>query len=238
MAWHAGHKPLFDGGDVVCDADHLEAAQAELEHRVCSFMKARHLPIVLGGGHEVAYGTGGGVFAANPIATRIGIVNIDAHLDLRVGPARNSGTSFADLATRAVAERREVHYMCIGVAESSNTEALFNRARSHGASWIFDCDVRRSVDDAVKALLSFVDRCDAIYLSIDMDALPSHEAPGVSAPASLGIPFEVVLTLAKSLAQSEKMCAVDIAEVNPRLDIDNRTARLAARLIHTIIHAR
>lgn len=238
MAWHAGHKPFLDAGDIVCDGEKLEEAQSELEQKIRSLMKARHLPIILGGGHEVAYGTGAGVFSSHLPSSRIGIINIDAHFDLRVAPARNSGTSFADLLARGVAEAREVHYLCVGVAESANTIALFNRAKSYGASWIVDCEVRRSSGDVVKAITSFVDRCDAIYLSVDMDALPSHEAPGVSAPASLGIPFETVFMIAKHLGQSPKLCAVDIAEVNPRFDVDNRTARLAARLVHTLIHAR
>lgn len=186
----------------------------------------------------MAYGTGAGVFSALPPSSRIGIINIDAHLDLRVAASRNSGTSFADLLSRGVAEGREVHYLCVGVAESANTAALFNRAKSYGASWMSDDDVRRSPRDSISALTSFVDRCDTIYLSIDMDALPSYEAPGVSAPASLGIPFESVLSIARHLGQSPKLCAVDIAELNPRFDSDSRTARLAARLIHTIIHAR
>lgn len=239
MAWHAGHRPLRDAGDILCDGGKLEESQHELEQHVQGFITARHLPIILGGGHEVAYGTGGGVFSASPLASRIGIINIDAHLDVRVAPSRNSGTSFADLLSRGVAEGREVHYLCVGIAESSNTTALFNRARNYGASWILDCDVRRSPDDVVKAISSFVDRCDVIYLSIDMDVLPSHEAPGVSAPASLGIPFETVLAISKHLlGQSSKVCAVDIAEYNPNFDIDTRTARLAARIIHTCIHAR
>ena len=68
--------------------------------------------------------------------------------------------------------------------------------------------------------------------------MPASEAPGVSAPATLGVPFETVLRIVTTVAQHPKLRALDLAEVNPNSDIDNRTARLAARLIHSIIHGR
>jgi formiminoglutamase len=238
LAWHAGSVSLCDGGDYICEGEQLEQAQLELAGKVQELLAARHFPIVLGGGHEVAFATGSGVFAAHPSSTRIGIINIDAHLDLRVPPARNSGSSFADLARRALDEKRSFHYMCVGISESSNSGALLARATELGAVCVSDRAVREDTTRIKKQSADFINGVDAVYLSIDMDVFPSFESPGVSAPASLGIPFEVVLELVQMIVQSRKVVALDIAEVNPRFDSDHRTARLAARIIHSVIHTR
>ena len=233
MAWHHHSAGFVDAGDVVCSGSQLEQAQGELSVLVKNLITAGHLPIVIGGGHEVAFGTGSGVFETVDASRRIGVINLDAHLDVRQAPVRNSGTSFHDLF-----QLRTFEYLCIGVAQSSNTAALFERIRNTGGTWILDEDVRRDSEATMKAVAAFLDRCDDVYLSIDSDVMPSSEAPGVSAPATLGVPFETVLRIATTIAQHPKLRAADLAEVNPNFDIDNRTARLAARLIHSIIHMR
>jgi formiminoglutamase len=238
LAWRAGDTSFFDGGDFVCEGDQLEQLHGALSARVQELLSAGHLPIVLGGGHEVAFGTGSGVLAAYPAPTKIGIINIDAHLDLRTPPARNSGSSFADLAARCAEQKREFSYLCLGVSESSNSEALWNRAKSLHAKCFVDSFVRDSWAETRELCSNFIDCYDRVYLSIDMDVLPSYEAPGVSAPASLGVPFEKVLSLVEQVVESKKLSALDIAEVNPRFDSDHRTARLAAKIVHTVIHAR
>jgi formiminoglutamase len=233
MAWHHHSAGFVDAGDVVCNGAQLEQAQHELSGLVKNLISAGHLPIVIGGGHEVAFGTGSGVFETDDASRRIGVINLDAHLDVRHAPVRNSGTSFRDLF-----QLRSFEYLCIGAARSSNTAALFEHVRSNGGAWILDEDVRRDGEATMKAVAALLYRCDDVYLSIDSDVMPASEAPGVSAPSTLGVPFETVLRIATTLAQHPKLRAADLAEVNPNFDIDNRTARLAARLIHSIIHMR
>lgn len=238
MAWHAGTAALFDAGDILCEDTRLEEAQDELAQLVQSSLAASHFPIILGGGHEVAYGTGAGVLAATPSTKSVGIINIDAHFDLRTPPTRNSGSSFADLAMLCRAQHRSLQYLALGISESGNTEALFVRARELGSAWILDEAMRDDPTHLHQTLTQFLAHNDIIHLSIDMDALPSDEAPGVSAPAALGVPLALVLKLITTLAASGKLAAAEIAELNPHYDVDNRTARSAARIIHTLIHRR
>ena len=96
LAWHAT-RPLWDAGDVVCEDDALEAAQAELGAAVAALLGEGQLAIVLGGGHEVAHGSFLGLAAhaaRSAKAPVIGVLNVDAHLDLRTGPRGTSGTPF------------------------------------------------------------------------------------------------------------------------------------------------
>ena len=66
-------------------------------------------------------------------------------------------------------------------------------------------------------------------------ALPASVAPGLSAPAGLGVPAHVILAACQAAAASGKLRHADVVELNPAFDVDSRTARTAARLIHTIL---
>jgi formiminoglutamase len=101
-----------------------------------------------------------------------------------------------------------------------------------------DEEVLASAEAAEKVVNELLSASDDLYLSIDMDVFPAHEAPGVSALAALGVPAAVLLPVIKTVARSGRLRAVDVAELNPTFDLDNRTARLAARIIHAIIHER
>jgi formiminoglutamase len=238
MAWHAGDTHLADWGDLQIGSEGLEGLQTELQSATQALVAAGHIPLVLGGGHEVAFGTGSGVLLSGRKTATLGIINIDAHLDLRVANERNSGTSFSALMDLSAAERRTVSYLCIGTALSSNTPALFSRAKSLGAEWLMDEEVLASAQAAESVVNELLSASDDLYLSIDMDAFPAHEAPGVSAPAALGVPAAILLPVIKTIVRSGRLRAVDVAELNPTFDLDNRTARLAARIIHAIIHER
>ncbi len=67
--------------------------------------------------------------------------------------------------------------------------------------------------------------------------LPGAVAPGVSAPAARGVPLEVLEPLLDVVAGSGKLRVADVAELNPALDADGRTARTAARVIGRLVDA-
>jgi len=75
---------------------------------------------------------------------------------------------------------------------------------------------------------------EVIYLSFDIGVLPAHQAPGCSAPAALGVELDLLLPLIGHIKKSGKLILADIAEVNPVFDIDNCTARVAARIVHLL----
>ena len=237
LAWHR-QGPAFDAGDVVCADGDLEAAQARLGQNVCALLEAGHLPIVLGGGHEVAFGSWLGLaeHLTNGAVPRIGIVNFDAHFDLR-DPAQvhSSGTPFAQIAEQCAARGWPFRYACLGVSRASNTRALFQRAAELGVLVREDHEIREASLAAISAdLQRFVDECDVLHLSIDIDVLPACEAPGVSAPAARGVPLALLEPLLAQLRDSGKLRLAELAELNPCHDLDSRTARLAARLVHLL----
>lgn len=239
LAWHR-QGPAFDAGDVCCADGDLDAAQQRLGASVAELLGAGHLPVVLGGGHEVAYGSWQGVAAhlANKLARspRLAIVNFDAHFDLR-DPAHvhSSGTPFAQIAEACAARGWPFRYACLGVSRAANTRALFQRASELGVLVREDFEIRESTLESIGAELdAFIADADAVYLTVDLDVLPAWESPGVSAPAAHGVPVALLEPLIERLQASGKLLLAELAELNPEHDQDHRTARVAARLIHRL----
>lgn len=239
LAWHRS-APAYDAGDVVCADGELEAAQARLAHALAEVLAGGHFPLVLGGGHEVAFGTWQGLAAhlerSGERAPRIGIINLDAHFDLRdPAHAHSSGTPFAQIAQAAAARGWPFRYACLGVSRASNTRALFRRAAELDVLVREDREITPANLAEVQAALDvFIADCEHLYLTIDIDVLPACEAPGVSAPAARGVPLALLEALAEQVRDSGKLRVADLAELNPEHDIDQRTARVAARLIHLL----
>ncbi|WP_347753633.1 formimidoylglutamase [Agrococcus sp. ProA11] len=225
---------IHDAGTVVAGTA-LEDGQERLGRAIAGLIDAGQLPIALGGGHEIAYGSYLGIAdtAARAARPRLGVLNLDAHFDLRSAPRASSGTPFRQLLEREEALGRSVDYAVIGISEPSNTRALFDTAAQHGVRWLLDDESRTPA--AVDGFLdTFLDGIDLLHLTIDLDVLPAWIAPGVSAPAASGVPLEVVQHVCDRASASGKLALVDVAELNPAFDIDGRTARVAARLIHRI----
>jgi formiminoglutamase len=233
-AWH-GNRAVFDIGDVVCEADQLESAQAELGSAVAEQLTLARLPVVLGGGHEVAFGSWQGLrqhALAMHETPRIGILNLDAHFDLRAGAKGSSGTPFRQIADDCKVLGWPFQYGCLGIAPLSNTAALFERARNLGVWWRDDRQMEPArLPEILTQLADFFARCDLLYLSICLDVLPASVAPGVSAPAAGGVALSVIESIIDAAIACGKLTLCDIAELNPRFDIDSRTAKVAARLV-------
>ncbi len=235
MAWQHGDLPVFDAGDVVCVDDELESAQRAFGEEVVSLLADGFRPIGLGGGHETAYGSwlGLAAFAAKQKRIpRIGIINFDAHFDLRTAERASSGTPFKQISDDCKRRGWPFQYACLGIAETANTAALFNQAGRLGVWWETDSVTQCAENPELLAKLDrFVRGVDWLYVSICLDVLPAGVAPGVSAPAGFGMPLAVLESLLKSLKQSGKVRFTDIVELNPKFDIDQRTAKVAARLV-------
>lgn len=231
-----GEPALWDAGDVECPGaasdDALEAAQEALAQRVAAVMAQGCRPLVLGGGHEVAWGTFQGLMRARPDLRRPLIVNLDAHFDLRQAARGNSGTPFRQIAQWCSAQALPFDYHVLGISRFANTRALFDRADALGVRYWLDEALQRPAQmaEAQASLAQALQACDGVYLTVCLDVLPAPIAPGVSAPAPLGLPLAQVETVIDQVLASGRLVASDIAELNPALDPAGVTARVAARI--------
>ena len=227
---------IFDFGDVQCVDQALESAQSELANRVAQAMHQNSLPLVLGGGHEVAWGSFQGIRQARPELKRLLIINFDAHFDLRSAQQGNSGTPFRQMQEWCAVHQQAFDYRVLGISRFANTQALFERADALGVRYWLDQDLQypHGLAAAQQALNEDLARCDAVYLTICLDVLPGSCAPGVSAPAALGVPLGALECLMDTILATGKLIAADIAELNPELDRDKLTAKIAARMVARI----
>jgi len=246
LAWHGtAESRLYDAGDVACGDGNLELAQARFAGRLGEILRDGHRVVGIGGGHEIAWASYQGIAAAfdgDARLHRFGIINFDAHFDLRqpeTAGRGSSGTPFLQIAAARAAAGLPFHYLCLGLSEAANTRALFERAAALGARHVKDVDIGR--DLAADAVREFVAGCDAVYCTFCLDVLPAATAPGVSAPAGLGVPLHRAVELLRLVVAEcgrgprDKLVMADVAELNPLHDAsDARTARAAARIVYDL----
>lgn len=235
------HIILADAGDIVCDDGDLESAQRDLGAMIQKVREANYLPVVLGGGHEVAWGCFQGAKPLQP-KQEFGVINFDAHFDLREPSEHTgftSGTGIWQMHDWCVQRNHPFHYLVVGIQQYSNTRRLFETADDMGAKYFLAEEFTNDhLEKLVTAINAVMANSDVLQLTIDLDVFAACHAPGVSALAFNGIaPNAMFKRLLRHIVFSGKVGSVDIAELNPKYDIDNRTARLAASIIFDIVQA-
>lgn len=229
---------IFDAGNVVCVGDDMEKAQSVLAEKVTQILNYKGLPLLLGGGHDIAYGHYNGIkkFVGND--QKIGIVNLDAHFDLRSNEdGNNSGTPFYQIATENNNQKFDFPYLCLGIRNDANDSILFERAREWNIKYIeAELFHKQNTSYVINKINEFCKDLDFVYLTIDLDGFSSAFAPGVSAASPMGFSVDIALVALETLIATNKLISADVAELNPTYDHDDQTAKLAASLLHFIIH--
>ncbi|OGT46465.1 MAG: formimidoylglutamase [Gammaproteobacteria bacterium RIFCSPHIGHO2_12_FULL_41_20] len=229
----------YDVGNIVCLDHDLEASQYALGEVIALLLENRITPIVLGGGHELAWGHFQGIAKTYP-HQHLGIINFDAHFDMEpMHPRHQAGAStpFTQIAEAHRAARRHFDYNCIGIQHAGNIRQLFDTAKHYHTHIILADELHQGQQEKC---LDFVDRVidqnEIIYLSLALDVFATPYAPGVSSVQPLGLNPWHVIPLIRQIAGSGKVIGYDIAELCPRYDIHHCTAKLAALMIYEIIH--
>jgi len=229
---------LVDAGNIYCIDGQLETAQAALSDFITELLSLGYRTLVLGGGHEVVYPHYSAIknfLKKGETGRNIGIINFDAHFDLREpgisGPT--SGTGFWQIAQDCKDLGMPFRYFPIGIQQHSNTRRLYKTAEELQINYIAAEDFRVGREAQVlDSLQSFMSGSDAIYLTIDLDVFASAYAPGVSAVAPVGtVPDAFFLRILRTILNNKKLMSIDIAELNPLYDQDDRTAKLAAWIV-------
>ena len=237
MAYHLPHDiQVFDLGNIVTLEDNMEASHDLVTEKVTELLSNRYFPIILGGGHDLAYAHGRGVFRqVKSKGEKLGIINLDAHFDLRpmVNGKGHSGSPFYQLAQEYP---NDFQYLCLGIQSAANPQSLFTTARQLKCTWMeIDDFTLADWENIVQVLDHFCSKVNKIYLSIDLDGFSSAYAPGVSAPSPMGFSPELAFKFLEWIARSGKLISMDVVELNPKFDQDNATSRLAARCVEFIL---
>ncbi|MEL7159335.1 MAG: formimidoylglutamase [Bacteroidota bacterium] len=236
MAAHFGPETVIaDAGTVSCPDGDLETCQATYAEIVSRLRRQGIIPIGIGGGHDIAFGTYSGLRAALP-SGRIGILNFDAHFDLRAptdGP--NSGTPFHQILAR---HGKDTAYCVVGIQRLGNTPFLFQTAADLGVTYLErplcanDPMSRKAVSQRLR---SFIDEVDHLYVTVDLDGFSAAYAPGVSASSPVGFSPSFFFPVLEEVLRSSKLVGLDVAEFNPLYDRADNTLRLLGNVIAAVL---
>ncbi len=237
---------VFDAGDIFYhdiapSHDSLLSTQLALSTAIQILLFNGFFPIVLGGGHEMAFGHYHGLHFFFQHNTKVkskedlGIINFDAHFDLRTmdNEQGTSGTPFYQIAK--LVKKRPFPYLCLGIQKGSNTKNLFNTVEELGAQYIFADKINLRQRATLTEIETFIQDKKYLYLTICMDVFDSAFAPGVSAPASNGLLPLNFFPILRAIINSNKLVGVDIAEMSPAHDIDQHTAKLASLILFNLL---
>lgn len=212
-----------------------------LHHRVAASIHDGRFPLVVGGDHSIAVGS----IAGAAKHKRIGVIWFDAHGDLntiQTSPSGNvHGMSLAaslgyghPSLTRIGNSHPKVlpeHVVLIGTRSlDPGEEELIRRTgiQMFSARDIHQLGIREIMK---RAITLAAEQTDGVHLSLDVDGLDSSDAPGVGTPVSGGIRLREAQLGMRLLAESGALISADFVEVNPALDLRNRTAHAAVELI-------
>jgi formiminoglutamase len=230
----------YDAGDIICTDHDMEASQKALADVVALLLSANIRPLIIGGGHEAAWGEYQAIASVYPPNKRLGIINIDAHFDLQpLHPSHRSSatTAFYQIGEAHKASQKKFDYNCIGIQHAGNIRQSFEIAKQFNTRFILADDLHQGLQEKC---FDFTDRVidenHLIYMSLSLDVFSPAFAPGVGTIQPLGLYPWHIIPLIRQLAASGKVVCYDIVEHVPRYDIDHRTAKLAASLIYEIIH--
>jgi len=203
-------------------------------------------PLVLGGDHSIAVGTVSGVaesFRRN--GKTLGLLWFDAHADFNtpeISPSGNvHGMPMAAIMGYGPAELTKIfgfspkiqpqHAVQIGIREVDPAERQLVKDSGIRVFTMKDID-RRGIGSVMDEALSIVSTStDGFAVTLDADFLDPYESPGVATPVRGGADYREAHLAMEMIADTQKMVSFEITEINPILDVQNKTAHFGMELI-------
>ena len=215
---------ITDLGDVTgADSNNGKKVIAK---RVNGLLERYGLLIALGGDNSISYTIPSALFGD---LSKVGVITLDAHHDLRDG--NTNGSPIWRLIQAGLPGKNIVQ---IGISDFANSKEYSNRAKEAGIFVITRAQLRnKSISDAMKQAFAHLGRnVDHIYVDLDVDVCDRSVAPACPAATPGGISADEIRQAAFLAGANYKVRAVDITEVDPKRDSkDERTVRLASLLV-------
>ncbi len=218
----------------------------KLYKEVKASLESGAFPIVLGGDHSIAAGS---ISATSKHYKKIGIIWVDAHGDWNneeSSPSGNMhGMPFSAVCGAGpdimVDYGQEPVYVdtrnCVQIAGRDIDPMERVRMREHGVTVFSIADIDRMGMPAVieKAIEIASEGTEGIHVSFDVDSITPESAPGTGTIVHSGLTLREAFYLIETLHQSGKVIALDMVEVNPMLDVRNKTGELAMELVLSML---
>ncbi|MFQ5791852.1 MAG: agmatinase [Acidobacteriota bacterium] len=213
-------KAVFDGGDLE-PADSWEASALAYQTVLESLLMENKTPFVAGGDHAVTIPLVEGLRVLN---RPVHVVQVDAHPDLypqfEGNPHSHACVAARVMEMKHVASLTQLGIRALNPEQSGVLERFRHRIHVHLAR-----DLQAELPE-----MQHIPQGAPVYLTVDMDGFDPAYAPGVSHPVPGGLSARQVLNFIQR--GHWELVGMDVVEVNPTLDVNERTAVLAARLLH------
>ena len=214
----------------------------ELADAVTTTLEESEFPLILGGDHSIALGSMTGI---TRVHKDVAILWIDAHADFNTEETTPSG-NIHGMALAALAglgnsrltglggwapKLNKQTIVIVGARDLDHGERELLRTHHIHVFTMSDID-QRGISDVMRQSLAIAGQAnDGIHVSLDMDALDPTHAPGVGTPVRGGLTYREAHLAMELIADSSRLIAMDVVEVNPILDRENATALLAVELV-------
>ena len=253
-------REVWDWGDVVSPVpeateegdpsarylDQILAACERVAALVADAAEQGQVPLVLGGDHSIAMGTLGGMARAKGAGA---VLWIDAHGDLNRPWTAPSGNVHGMPLAAALGAAGDAFGSDVYPVPSVRRAALLGiRSLDPGErELIKEADVRvftmseidrLGVEHAMTEALEFLADASFLHVSLDLDAVDPSHAPGVGTPVAGGLSYREAHLALEVVAESSLLDSLDVVEVNPILDRENETGKLAVELVASALGAR
>ena len=217
-------------------------ASEELATLVSTALQENEFPLLLGGDHSISLGSVSGVARVHK---NIGVIWVDAHADFNTDATTPSGNIHGMIlaALAGIGDTRLVDasgwqpkinketIVILGARDLDIKEQVLLRDHNIHVFTMSDID-QRGMTAVMKEAIALASQHDnPIHLSLDMDALDPREAPGVGTPVRGGLSYREAHLAMELLSVSQRLVSMDVVEVNPILDSENTTAKLAVELV-------
>lgn len=230
--------------------DEILAASTTFAKKVKDSLLEGNFPLCLGGDHSMAIGSIAGISSfCRDVGQKLGIIWIDAHADINTPETTPSGNIHGmPLAiSLGLGDRDFINIegfspkvdpencILIGIRSLDTMEKDTIRKHKIPIYTMTEIDkfgIHHVVSEAINRLK---DKVDHIHVSFDMDSTDPKEAPGVGTPVPGGLTFRETHLLMELIAESGELASLDVVELNPILDIRNKSAEFAAEIIASVM---
>jgi arginase len=224
----------------------ISDACGRLAQLVLVSFEAGRTPLVLGGDHSIAVGTVSGMSEAfRRRKQKLGLIWFDAHADMNtpeISPSGNvHGMPMAAILGYGPAELTRIYdfspklipenVVMIGIREVDKEERELVKRSGVRVFTMKEID-RRGIGNVMEEALSIVTaNTDGFSVTLDADFLDPFDTPGVATPVRGGADYREAHLAMEMVADTGKMVSFEITEINPILDVHNKTANVGMELV-------
>lgn len=179
-------------------------AVVQMRNRVAGALERKQFLLSLGGDHAVTIGP---VMAAQAVYPEMGVLQIDAHLDLR--ETWNGSRYNHACVMRRIMDDMHLPVVQVGIRAAAPEEVEY--LKRHQLEPVYAHTIDSTHDDWVRQV---VDRLpDKVYLTVDLDGLDPAVMPGTGTPEPGGLTYRQLVDLIRAVGKNRTVVAADITEL-------------------------